>query len=387
MKSYTIFKECDVLVAGGGIAGISSALAAARNGAKVVLVEKQCALGGLATLGMITIYLPLCDGCGNQIIYGIGEELLRLSIKHGYEKNYPKAWLEGGTTEDKIKTRFLVQYNPYLFAILSEQLLISEGVEIIYDSVITDVHKNNDKIEMVMLNNKEGHLAISLKAVVDATGDANICYYADETTEVFKQNKFAAWYYSGSKNGITLQKLATPLYEELRETDRVYDGTKTDDINAMIIDGHTAILKEILNNRKKTGDENIFPTSIPFVPEFRMTRRLSGLYELSESEERKAFSDSIGMTGDWRKRGPVFNIPFRCLYGSRIKNLITAGRCISVTTDMWDITRAIPTCAVTGEAAGTAASLINDECNRFSHIDVRKLQAILASKGVKINEQ
>ena len=78
-----LWSVSDVVVAGGGIAGISAALAAARNGAKVLLIEKQCILGGLATAGLVTIYLPLCDGRGNQMSYGIAEELFHLSISQG----------------------------------------------------------------------------------------------------------------------------------------------------------------------------------------------------------------------------------------------------------------------------------------------------------------
>lgn len=387
-NTYRVFKECDVLVAGGGVAGISAALAAARNGAKVVLAEKQCMLGGLATLGLITIYLPLCDGCGNQIIYGIGEELLRLSIKHGYEDRYPKAWIEGGTREEKINKRFEVQYNPYIFAILAEQLLISEGVEIIYDTIVTGVEKNGDMIDTVIIVNKEGHLGIKAKTVVDATGDADICSYAGEQTATFTENRFAAWYYTYSKKGLILNTYATPLYSCLSEKDRIYDGLKTDDINAMIIKGHKDILDLILETRQKENDETIVPTSIPLVPEFRMTRRLVGLYELDEAEERKTFEDSIGMTGDWRMRGPIFDIPYRTLYGQKIKNLITAGRCISVTESMWDITRVIPTCAVTGEAAGTAAALAvrNANCG-FGDLKVTDLQKVLVSNGININKR
>ena len=73
----------DVLVCGGGFGGISAALAAARYGKKVTLIEKTYMLGGLGTAGLITIYLPLCDGVGHQVSFGIADELFRLSISMG----------------------------------------------------------------------------------------------------------------------------------------------------------------------------------------------------------------------------------------------------------------------------------------------------------------
>ena len=69
----------DVIVVGGGIAGIAAALAAARTGAKTLLLEKMYLPGGLATSGLVTVYLPLCDGKGTQVSFGLAEELLRLS--------------------------------------------------------------------------------------------------------------------------------------------------------------------------------------------------------------------------------------------------------------------------------------------------------------------
>ena len=128
--------SCDVLVCGGGFAGISAALAAGRQGKKVILLEKEFILGGLGTAGLVTIYLPLCDGLGRQISYGIAEELFRLSISMGYEDKYPDNWLDHQdpskrTEKDK---RFEVQYNPQLFAILAEQLLTKNHVTILYGS-------------------------------------------------------------------------------------------------------------------------------------------------------------------------------------------------------------------------------------------------------------
>ena len=76
-------KEYDVIICGGGVAGIAAALAAARQGARTLLLEKEYALGGLATLGLIVIYLPLDDGEGVQMSGGIAEELLKLSLQDG----------------------------------------------------------------------------------------------------------------------------------------------------------------------------------------------------------------------------------------------------------------------------------------------------------------
>ena len=138
-----VLKEYDVAVCGGGFAGISAALAAARNGAKTVLFEKQFILGGLGTAGIITIYLPLCDGCGKQVSYGIAEELFRLSISLGYEDRYPANWLDSDDVSKRTKKdkRFEVRYNPHLFAILTEKLLEENGVELLCGESTYHAHK------------------------------------------------------------------------------------------------------------------------------------------------------------------------------------------------------------------------------------------------------
>ena len=114
-----------------------------------------------------------------------------------------------------------------------------------------------------------------------------------------------------------------------------------------------------------------------------MTRKIVGEYELSHTEMHTYFEDSIGMVSDWRKRGPVYEIPFSSLYSAKVKNLITAGRCTSATDGMWDILRVIPCCAVTGQAAGTAAAMTDD----FSTIDLAQLQQILCQNDVILHEK
>ena len=84
-KEIPVAGDYDVIVAGGGVAGIAAALAAARHGAKTLLLERMYMLGGLATSGLVTVYLPLCDGAGHQVSFGLAEELLRLCVSHGFE--------------------------------------------------------------------------------------------------------------------------------------------------------------------------------------------------------------------------------------------------------------------------------------------------------------
>lgn len=221
-----ITKSCDVLVCGGGFAGISAALAAARAGKKVILLEKLYMLGGLGTAGLVTIYLPLCDGMGRQVSFGIAEELFRLSISMGHEARYPANWLDsedpaGRTEEDP---RFQVQFNAQLFAILAEQLLLKEGVEILYGTCAVAAHKNGDKIDAVMIENKSGRQAIAVKSVVDSTGDCDIAKFAEAPTAQFQQgNILAAWYYFTGKDGYKLRILGCSDTPDEERTEKYKD--------------------------------------------------------------------------------------------------------------------------------------------------------------------
>ena len=387
-RKTNVIDHCDVLVAGGGIAGIAAALAAARAGAKVILLEKEFVLGGLATLGLITIYLPLCDGMGRQVSFGISEELLKLSVQYGTEADYPKAWLEGGTLQEKTDHRYMVRYNPHIFAILTEQLLRRESVRILYGTSACGVDMNGKKINALIIENKSGRSAVRVKSVVDATGDADICKQANAEVAVFRQkNLLAGWYYYMSNGNLELRLLGpADVPDEYKDgknipkplVDRRFEGLDGIELSEMVQMSHDFILKDILEHRET--DKSHTPVTIPSIPQIRMTRRIAGIYTLDDKESCKDLNDSIGMIGDWRKRGPVYEIPFRTLFGGDVYNLITAGRCISVSDSMWDITRVIPACAVTGEAAGTAAAMTDD----FKSLDIVKLQEKLQSKGVQL---
>ncbi len=174
-KKIEVIDSCDVFIAGGGFAGVSAAISAARHGAKVILAEKQCILGGLATAGLVTIYLPLCDGMGKQVSFGLAEELLKASIANNiWEDAKLTPWLTGGSEEEKIQTRYMVSFNPHMCAVKYEEMLKNLGVKILYDTTICAVKKKRNKIGHVIVENKSGRLAYKVKSVVDASGDAAI---------------------------------------------------------------------------------------------------------------------------------------------------------------------------------------------------------------------
>lgn len=385
-----INNKYDIAVCGGGFGGISAALAAAREGKKVILFEKEYILGGLGTAGLVTIYLPLCDGVGHQVSFGIAEELLRLSIKYGAEAKYPENWLDGIGTRTEEDKRFQVQYNAQVFAILAEQLLTEAGVDILYGSYVIDASVKDNKIEYLTVANKTGKTDYYIDSVIDATGDADIAKFAGAPTETYKPgNLLAAWYYFTDAEGYKLKILGgSRMPKKLPEDAKVcemysnrYAALEAEELSLMTRLSHEQILHDWLKRRE--NDPEAVVSTIATIPQVRMTRRIIGDYTLSYDEMHKRFDDSIGMVSDWRKRGPVFEVPFRTLYNSSVRNLIMAGRCTSVDDELWDVMRVIPCCAVTGQAAGTAAAMTDD----FSSIDVSKLQRKLEKSGVVLHEE
>lgn len=385
-----VHKKYDVVVCGGGVAGIAAALAAARHGATTLLIERQFMLGGLGTAGLVTIYLPLCDGYGHQVCFGIAEELLRLSVSLGHENDarYPNNWLDGVGTRGERDKRFQVQYNAQMFAILAEKLLRDTGVDVLYGSWAVGTQVKDSKITHVIVENKSGRLAYEVGSVVDATGDCDIAVFSGAPTGVTeKGNVLAGWYYAAGKDGYGLNMVGAADIPDEDERgaqkpliDRRFGGVDGDEVSDFMCLSHAATLAHLL--KKRADDPDRMPATIATIPQLRMTRKIVGEYELSNTEEHTYFEDSIGMIPNWRKRGPVWEVPFRTLYSAKVKNLVCAGRCTSVNEVLWDAMRVIPCCAVTGQAAGTAAAMSDD----FSALDIKVLQSALVADGVVLHE-
>lgn len=405
MSEYVIEKErktklnnsYQVVVCGGGIAGVSAALASSRNGAKTLLFDRSFMVGGLATSGIISVYLPLCDGNGRQVSFGLAEELIRLSVKYGYEPcdyyhngvgRYNPEWFENGSDISKKKEkRFLIQFNPNVFAILMEKLLIENGVDILYGTTLVSANVNDDRISSVIVENKSGRTAYSAKNFIDTTGDADLCYMANEQTDEFKQgNVVAGWYYYNGENGYVLNQIGAcdipdefKTEEQKKEKGYRFLGLDAEELSKVMVMSHHSTLENFLKGGGITKEHAL--TMMSTIPLVRMTRKLVGEYSLDVSEDKKEFLDSVGMISNWRSRGPIYEIPFRTLHGNKTKNLYTAGRCISVTESMWDLSRVIPACAVTGQAAGTASAMFNG----YDQVDIEKLQSQLIKDGVKLH--
>ncbi len=372
----------DTVVCGGGVAGIAAALAAARGGAKTCLLEKEYALGGLATLGLIVVYLPLDDGDGVQMSGGICEELLKLSCRFGPVKRLQDCWKNpDATLAHRAGVRYQAEYNPATLMITAEELLLSEGVTLFYDARATDIVLRDGRLEAVVVAGKEGPRPVYGRAFIDATGDADLCWMAGEDTVNDETNRRTAWHYLYDGRVLKLHGLSDPLYTEIPADSRLYGGISLEDISRHMIDGRRFLMKHLEKIRQDNPDA--YPLLIPTFPGFRMTRRLAAEVEFSEdAHERVWFADAVGMIGNWKHPHLRYSIPYRAVKAARTENLFAAGRCCAAEKSGWDLTRVIPTCAVTGEAAGTAAVML---CTQGALPDTAALQARLRQNGVPLD--
>ena len=392
-REISIAGNYDVIVAGAGVAGVSAALAAARLGSKVLIVEKSVMPGGLATLGLIAIYLPLCDGNGRKLIGGISEELLLDSIKYGYD-NLPDEWRQNTGEIKNTRKRYQTQFSPPEFILAMEEKLIAEGIDIIYDTIFSDVIIKDKKCTGIIVENKSGRSVYSCKMTVDATGDSDVMNRAGAAC-VEQTNRLSFWWYETNLDAMKKAADTGDVMQgiKLRSTDESgfnknapgnsqrFIGTDGKEVSDYIIKSRHMVLERL---KKRDRKKESFLT-FPGMAQLRTTRRIDGLYTLTENDEGSAFDDSVGCAGDWRKAGPVYEVPYRALISKDVENVIAAGRNISSAGDAWEVTRVIPVAAMTGEAAGTAASMACSDGVSLQELNSEKLQNELKSNGILIH--
>ena len=139
---------------------------------------------------------------------------------------------------------------------------------------------------------------------------------------------------------------------------RTFTGPDAKDISSYMMETRS-ILRKFYQDEQQAGRSDRFqrwPLMLASMPQFRKIAARKGDFELSDNMNNRYFADSIGLVSDWRKSGPVWEIPFGTITAPATKNLFAAGRCISSVGDAWEITRCIPCACLTGEAAGYAAA-------------------------------
>lgn len=393
-KRQVIEKQAyDVIVVGGGIAGISAAVSAARTGAKTLLMEKQINLGGLATVGLISWYEPLCDGKGKQLIFGIGEELIKLSIKYGFD-NLSEKW--GGKSKNKITSqRYSTFYSPMVFSLALDEYVRDSGADIRFDTYAVFPVMNGNLCRGIIAETVSGKEFYPAKMVIDATGDATICHRAGMPT-IDGENKLVYVSHGFSKKEIENYDSQKDLLEfrkwnwacgrDFNKPD-VYklgdsSGTTSDSINEFVKKAKEAAFSDI----KSYGRENYELSSIPTMPQFRTIRHIVGDTVFHGTENNvNNIADSVGCFSDFRRGDTRYQLPYSTLYNKEFPNILAAGRIISAEGEGWQIIRVIPQCALTGQVAGTAAALCVENGEKVNTLDVAKLQTQLKNDKIILN--
>lgn len=402
-KETKLYGSYDVIIVGAGVAGVGAALASARQGAKTLMVEKAAYSGGLATLGHVCIYLPLCDGKGKKVVGGIAEELLHASIRYGYN-DLPEGWTMGIDRLENPKGRYKTTFNIPSFVLAMDEMLQENGVHTLYDTVFCEPIMEENRCTGIIVENKSGRCAYKAKAVVDATGDADVMFRAG--AKCFdRPTMLSYWCYdtdlSHMKQAIDennvmkavniralgqLPSIKPEDFEgdlpETTDENREYYGTNGEEVSKYL----QVSRKLALDYLKEHQGPEYTMVSVGGMADFRTTRRIVGRYELAPEDVYQSFPDSIGCTGDWRKFGDVYEIPYRCLIDNNIQNILAAGRNIASKDDAWEVTRVIPPAVLTGEAAGTAAALIAKDNITTNTLNVSILQQVLEKNGVIIHQ-
>lgn len=388
----------DVLVAGGGVAGIAAALEAARAGMRTALVEKTILLGGLATSGIVQIYLPLCDGRGQQVIYGIAEELLHLSFKYG-PGEVPAAWKPGGQWKTG-SGRYMTHFSPAAFVLAIDEALETAGVHLWLDTLACKPVMESERVRGVEVENKSGRGLLLAGCVVDATGDADLLYRSGAVCAE-APNWLSFWGHILSLPELKEALMAgneKHIHEMILLSlgaandgtgqpagARRFLGTDALEVTRFVLAGRK-LLRERLESDTCSGKglqrSNHFPELLPGMAQFRTTRRIIGRENLSEGQNDTRFKTSIGLSGDWRKAGPVWEIPFGTLVPRGVSGILAAGRCIASEGDAWEVLRVIPPAALTGQVAGMAAWLSLQKGIAPDQLDVVEIQDQLGKAGI-----
>lgn len=426
-RETKVLGDYDVLVIGGGPAGISASVAAARSGARTLLVERYGFLGGLATAGMVGAFCGFFTAGPREktIVGGIARQLLdRLKARRGLAEKGAIGAGSGVAT---------YQYNPEVLKYVAEEAVIQAGVEILFHTIVVDViWKTKGTLLGVVIENKSGRSCLLGKTIIDTTGDGDVAWKAgapheigdgkgagqmmttifrlinvdlDKARELDHQALHEKIGQALRKKEFTFSRLDGVIYPSI-PFGMIHlnitgipglNGTDAQQLTRAEIEGRRQVF-EYLSFLKKyqPGFEQAEVCSIATQVGVRETRRISGEYILKEDEvlSGQKFEDGIAL-GAWpvefhdpkegkinwkylKKEDDYYSIPMRCLIPQNLSNLLVAGRCISTTHMAQASTRVIGPAFAMGEAAGILAAR-----SAASKVDLRKVGPEKVRKELK----
>lgn len=393
-------KEYEIVVAGGGIAGVAAAVEAARRGFRTALVEKTVFLGGLATAGLINFYQALCDGNGHQVTFGLAEELLHRSILYG-PGEVPSGWRsENNAPEER---RYTTLFSPASLVMALDEILQQAGVEVWFDTLICDVEQSESLLTGIVVENESGRGVIRAGEFIDASGSAllfrrcgAVCYDTDNFPSLwefeFRQGRLERFVGVVSGGGEI-----SPLLTESELTEvglsREILAQERRGISGRLVSEMVQTTRRYLRKRYQkayaagTSDRHThYPVLLPTMPQLRKIYAIHGRHTLDDSDVLHHFSDSVGLVADWRKPGIVREVPYSSLCAAAgPDNLLAAGRCIAAVEGAWEVTRVIQAAAMTGQVAGAAAALSRTNACHVCELDPVLLQEELRTLHFKFH--
>jgi glycine/D-amino acid oxidase-like deaminating enzyme len=433
MQIYTrqipLLWEVDVIVVGSGSSGSTAAIAAARNGAKTVLVERFGFLGGTSTQVLDTFYGFYTPGSvAYKVVGGIPDDVVNRLKAHGAA--FERSNTYGAGTG--------ITYDPLLLCVVWERLASDAGVQILLHSFVTDVTMEGSHITGVIVDGKRGLMRIAAPIVIDCTGDADVCYLAgapyerageidpgQTLTTTFRMINVDIERAKGFGKDALWQKMqeaaATGHYKLPRKEGswhittqqgvihtimtRVADVDATDPVamTAAEIEGRSQALEYARFLKDYVpGFEKAELSWLAAPIGVRETRRIYGRYRLTREDclTARKFDDAIGACGApiedhhagadttwvYLPDGMTYDIPYRALLPQQVDGLLVAGRCFSATHDAHASCRSMAQTMTMGQAAGTAAAL-SVRADKLPHeFEVARLQARLIEMGALFGE-
>jgi hypothetical protein len=422
----------DVVVIGGGPAGMAAAVSAARHGARTLLVERYGFLGGMGTAGGVTNFAGLYgrrSGHMQQLVHGVVDDLLaRIDALGGL--NAPQDGMQG-----RIRVR---SYDVAAYKCAADAWLQAAGVELLFHAWAADVVMDGPRLQALLVQTKSGRLALLAQQFIDASGDADVAALAGVPFELgdgagdalYPSTMFrvghvdapraqaaigdfkaidrlmeaAAGRYDFPRRGAILRPQRDPTQwranvTQLRNAQgRAVDATDALQLSAAETEGRRQIVAYMRFLRAEVpGFEAAQIDEIAAQVGVRETRRIRGLYSLTGDDVLGGarFEDNIGLNawpiekhlaGDIEWAFPTdpdnsYNqLPWRMLVPRQVDNLLVAGRCASMEHLGQSAARASGACFVMGQAAGTGAAL-----RLAGAFSVGALQSRLQADGVDLD--